>query len=217
MRSVALALIAALLLVGCGGSAEPAKKAPPPKTYTAAELRAAMPEVKDVPGATKMISKCPGSPSSCPKAEDGEKVWTHNIELKDDGFLGFTVTENDSLLGAQQKALKQRKVFENFDGDFETTPEKLEDGYSPGLKGTGTFDEFSPGDWDGFIAERILRFTDLDGKTGDKTQDSFTLLRLGNATVSVIGLPDNPKLTPGVSRKFVEKIVDEFNSRLSQS
>lgn len=219
---VGVSIAGLILLAACGGgSVEIAKEPPAPKNYTAAQLQAALPAVKDVPGGIKISERCPGG-ANCTKVDDGA-VWSVNVALEEQtgselqDFAMITVYQSSTLIAAEQGYERSRSAGTPYVGSFETKPkDNGSRGYDPGLKGTGTRDDTTISGWPGFVAERSMAFVSPGGKVSDgKIRDGQVRVRQGRVTVSAFVSVNDEGSTPGAVTKLGRRLVEEYLTRLN--
>lgn len=200
IKRTTVAVLALIIVAGCGGSDEPEKKAapPPPKVYTAAQLKAALPKVKDVPQGRDATGKCPGD-ASCVKPKDGVE-FSRNFSLKlpftgaeaeeaaHNGiadYLNLTVTQDATITAATTEFAKVRKSQSAFDGPFDKKAFKTGKGYTFGLRGSGVMADATVAKWPGYELARDITLTNLDGSEEGTVRDYEVRLRRGTVTVHV--------------------------------
>ncbi len=191
--------LALILLAGCGGSTETEQKAPaPPKVYSAAQLKAALPSVKDVPRGKELTSECPGG-EGCFKPKDGISFSRSiSLELPFTGAeaeraaktgiadsVSLSVTQNTTAVAATTDYATERKKQTAFDGPFEVKAEKAEQGYIFGLTGSGVLGDATVEGWPGYSIQRDIMLTNLEGGDEGAVRDSQVSVRRGAVKLTV--------------------------------
>lgn len=226
------ALAAIVLIAGCGGSAEPKKKAPAPKTYTAAQLEAAMPNKEDIPGAMKDVLRCPGESEICSEPDAG-KSWLAYTQLKPsyegsgadvemaakERWFGDTMSLNVSLHDNAAAADKAEKGLlaqdEKYDGAFDVVPEKVEgEGVSIGERGKGSIKKIRLNGWSGTELVQKSVGTNDDDETSEDRQEASVRVASGLVAVSVHVSQSAEGHGADDARKLAEQLVTEYLDRL---
>lgn len=229
IRRFAVAVLSLILLAGCGGSEESPKKAAPPKVYTAAQLKAALPEAADVPSGEKLAITCPGDKLCAKPPEDG-KLWSRQIllelpftdkELEEAASTGiadlvdFTVIQNASPVAASSALTAERKKKSAYDGPFDEKAVKLDSGgFNFELKGSGTLADATIAGWSGFFAERDIKLTNLDGGDEGRVRDNELNLVRGAVTLQVRVVSDQGKRALADCEKIARAVTEPYIKRL---
>ncbi len=222
-------VIAALVLVtGCGGSAEPEAQSPPkPKTYTAAQLEAAMPKVADISGVKDQTAKCPGD-ETCIEPEEGVELGrTFSLKLPFTGaeaekaaadgiadYLAFTVTQRATATAATTELAKDRKEQSRYDGKFDEKAVKTGKGFTFGLRGTGVMADATVAKWPGFELERDMTLTNLDGGDEGNIRDYQLRARRGPVTIYVQVGSEQGERTLKECEKIARAVAKDYIARL---
>jgi len=238
--AVVLALIA--FVAGCGGgesddgakgaasSGSPSSAAPtttaPPRIFTIHELKAALPEKDDVPGATSVEFRCPedgkkkcGDDTSVTvaltlasvvvgSAEDTERR-AGSALVDDSALVNALIFGSDAE--AETNMAESRQSAQEFAGSFDFTESKSSFGLPE--KGSGTLDDLAIGDWTGYVSARTSH-VDLDGKTQD-LQNVLVAVRNGTAKASVNVLVDSTGRPAEFATDLARATLSDYIERLS--
>lgn len=227
-KKTAVAVLSLVLLAGCGGSEEPQKKAAPPKVYTVAQLKAALPKVADVPSGKKVSFSCPGAESCTEPPEDG-KQWSTQIlldvplvgkELEEAASTGiadlvdFTVTQYASPVAASTALTAERTKQSAYDGSFDDKAVKTDDGFNFGLKGDGTLEDAKVSRWSGYFVQRDITLTNLDGSDEGGVRDNQLNVVRGAVNVQVRVVSGLGKRTLAECEKIARTVIEDYIRRL---
>ena len=226
----ALFIAGITMVAACGGGTTTADKKPvQTKTYTAGQLDAALPGVKDIAQAKKITKTCPGD-KACVKPEDGD-AWSVDIEYTSAltgaaaeraakqsiaDFGNLEVTQNTSVTAAALEYDKRRTARMEFDGPFETDAVrgKTKQEFTFGEKGSGTLEDTTVSGWKGFVSNRSLDLVQPDGSVDSKRFESQILVQQGAVSVSIfVGagdfgrtLEDCEKLARGLAEDYLARL-----------
>lgn len=177
-----MTLTVLVLTAGCGGGSDPAEPAgatatattASPASYSAAELVAALPTAKDLPGGLTLSRTCPADDEGCtmyPKglvvaeieAEPASPVGAEQIQdqvtPKD-----FVAVQAQRYPDATAAATVDRTIDDDlhkFEGAYEVT---RDDGRTS--RGKGSMDELEIGAWTGLVHRRTEVSSDADTDKG---------------------------------------------------
>ena len=228
VKKLAVIITSLVLVTGCGGSAEPeAKSAPKPKSYTPAQLEAAMPKAADIFSVKDETARCPGD-DTCVEPEDGVELGrTFSLKLPFSGaeaekaaadgiadYLAFTVTQSATATAATTELAKDRKEKSRYDGTFDETAVKTGKGFTFGLRGTGVMGDASVAKWPGFELQRDMTLTNLNGGDEGNIRDYQFRVRRGAVSLFVQVGSEQGDRTLDECEKIARSVAKDYIARL---
>ncbi|MEV7397196.1 hypothetical protein [Aeromicrobium sp. NPDC092404] len=228
-----------LLLAGCGGGSDdgdadkPTAK-PTPRTYTLAQLTAAMPEKPDIPGAKKVEPRCPDEKDSCDPSKKIVAQRSVHVELKATPselspveqeeaanapgigeFVQISAAQYGSESDAAAAVASVRAANAKAGGTYADKPKKLEgDQYQPGVTGTGRVDDLSIRGWKGVIAPRRIVLSSPEGLKSRPILDAVVSISRGATVVSGSVAVYRGKGDADAAVVLIEKVLEDYLERL---
>lgn len=235
----AVLLLAAL--TGCGGEDDARTPGPSaastPAVYTAEELTAALPSADHVGNVESTRTRCPDDEDdpSCelfdgaeylasvhhvltPKSlgSDEEDEAAASVSWLDDLAI-VQATLHPSVGEREAVAEKWQAEREQFDGDFDTSPESFDGGgFLPGERGSGTVEDIEVEGWTGVVATRSHVLVAPDGRTSERRLETQIAVSQGGAE-RVHVLVDLRELgrDAGDAEDLARRILTDYIARLA--
>lgn len=234
-----IALVAAVaLLTGCGGGSGDDADTPTPKptarTYTLAELTAAMPDKEDVPRATKVVPQCPEIKKMCDTSKGIVAQKSVQVALRltpselspveqeraaqapgIGEFVQVSVVQHASAAEAAADIAAIRAANAKDEGPLNTKPKRLEgDDYSPGLSGTSRVDDESIRGWKGVITARRIVLSSPAGLRSRPILDGVLSVRRGSTVIVGSVAVYQGRGDTDVAADLIARVVEDCIERL---
>jgi hypothetical protein len=233
MRRLVLLVLSAVVLSACGSGSSAPDKAPttkPPRVYTLAELKTALPTKEQVPNATKKVAACPGE-SYCIKGAvsvdfnlrppgDEQDVERLAKEAFVPDFTSTSAKLERDAKAAKASVAKSRATLSKYDGTFDLKVKRNGKSYTPGEKGTGTVTDATVAGWRGFSASRVQKFSGIedDGKTVavNDTEFDITYLQVSDnrAVLTVYVALAAEQQVKGAASAMARRFAEDYIKRL---
>lgn len=231
-------VVTAAMLVGCSTD-DPDPERPsetvtePPREYTIEELRAALPEVDDVDGATEIAFECPGD-ERCGELDEDAALERVSITLRvlpagdeeeierrasdswiEDGVHLAVILYEDAA-EAQETVDDWLDAARVYDGDFDEELEELdEDSFIPGERGTGLVDDaVEVGGWSGFAVESTYSMVGPSGDESPPLLNHRVVVSHGAVVVNVESHLTAEGRDEDEATAWLRSIVEDYLARL---
>ncbi|MET0837744.1 MAG: hypothetical protein ABWY19_03110 [Marmoricola sp.] len=240
-----LTVTLALGLAGCGSDqssggkpdAAPSASPEPPidttRTFTLAELNAALPTARDIDGARRVESRCRFGKVTDDCAQVKETTYSkivfstnHKPNLGTDNHrkpywrseeFSVSVDQYVSAAAAAKGMVQQYDNVKAYQGSYSTKAVKVKDGQTWGARGVGDVAREPFLGLRGVEADVRLSDVDLDGKVSKKIQIAILVVSWGRYRVVTRVIFFDAHHDPGDARKAVAKLVEDYLARLDKS
>jgi hypothetical protein len=240
-----LTMTLALGFAGCGADersdaktgATPSASPEPPidttRTFSFAELDAALPTAQDIDGARRVESRCRFAKATddCEQAKDtkySRVIFStdHRPNLGTDNHkrpywrseeFSVSVDRYVSPDAAAKGMVQQYGNVKAFQGSYSTKAVKIKDGQAWGARGTGEVARDPFRGLRGVEADVRLSDVDLDGNVSKKIQISILVVSWGRYRVVTRVIFFDAHHQPGDARKAVTQLVEDYLARLDKS
>lgn len=233
LKRLVVLVVGAALVAGCGGGGsasddtEPTKAAP--RSYTIAELAAALPGKDDVAGVSGVEYTCPKRKDRCPAPDEGERVGVAlTIVPAGDNPADAEKAANKSLFGnstslsawrhespskAAKSLAESLATDKKFNGAYRVKQKgDPKTGATPAEKGKGTLKTLQIGSWKGYSLGRHGSMT-FQGTSESRLIATAEVVR-GNVTASIYLNVQGDGRPADFADKLARKVLGDYLKRL---